>query len=87
MPDGQREEIERKLERFIVEELIEDLYDGRDPLAETDAVDSLGIEQLAEYIEEEFGVSLDDEEMVAENFSSIPVLAAFVDSKRQGAKA
>jgi acyl carrier protein len=78
-----RQGIERELERFIVDELLEERYDGRDPLA-TDALDSLGIEQLVEYIDEEFGVRLDDEELVAENFESVPALAALVDSKREG---
>jgi acyl carrier protein len=81
-----QQETERKLHRFIAEELLEERYDGRDPLA-TDAVDSLGVEQLVEYIEEEFDVILDDEEIVVENFESVPALAAFVDAKRAGAKA
>jgi acyl carrier protein len=79
-----RSGIERMLRRFIVEELTDGLHDGGDPLA-SGAVDSLGLEQLAEYIEQEFGVELRDEEMVVENFESLPVLAALVDSKRTGA--
>jgi acyl carrier protein len=86
MTSQRRQGIEQALERFIVDELIEESYDGRDPLA-TQAVDSLGLEQLAEYIEEEFGVRLADEEMVEENFESLPVLAALVDSKLEGTRA
>jgi acyl carrier protein len=86
MTAQQRSDIERKLERFIVDELLEELYDGRDPLA-TDAVDSLGLEQLVSYIEEEWGVRIGDEEMVEENFEGIPALAALVDSKRRSATA
>jgi acyl carrier protein len=78
--DAAQERIERALLRFIVEELIEERYDGRDPLA-AEVVDSLAIEQLIGYIHEEFGVALDDEEVVADNFESLPVLAALVDSK------
>ncbi|HMJ73590.1 MAG TPA: hypothetical protein VK471_09530 [Solirubrobacterales bacterium] len=79
-----RQEIERKLERFAVETLVEESYDGSDPLS-SGAVDSLGIEQLVEYVEEEFGVRLGDEEMAAQHFESIPALASFVDSKLRGA--
>lgn len=75
--------IEEELERFIVGELLEAPVDG-DPL-ETGAVDSLDLEQLVEHIEREFGVAIDDEEMVRENFASVPALAAFVDSKLAGA--
>lgn len=77
-----REEIERKLERFIADELLEESYDGRDPLA-SGVVDSLGIEQLAEYVEQELGVVLRDEEMVHETFESIPALATLIESRQQ----
>lgn len=82
---GPATDIEAELLRFIAEELLEDLYDGRDPLA-TGALDSLAHEQLVEYIVEEFGVPLSGEEMVGENFESIPILAAFIESKRSGGR-
>jgi acyl carrier protein len=83
MTSAERRRIESKLERFIVDELL-DLHSGGDPLASGD-VDSLGLEQLVEYIEEEFGLRLRDEELVAENFESIPILAAFVEAERRPA--
>lgn len=81
---ARRGEVERGIQRFIVEELLQDLYDGRDPLA-TDAVDSLGLEQLIDYIEEVYGVRLDDEEMTRENFASVATLAALVEAKQAAA--
>ena len=70
-----------KIRTFIVETLIdEDIGEG-DPLT-ADEVDSLGLEQLADYIEEEFGVRIEDEDMVRRNFASVATLAAFVESKR-----
>jgi acyl carrier protein len=63
-------------------ELVEEPFEGRDPLA-AEALDSLAIEQLIDYIEERFGVTFDDTEVVRENFSSIPTLAALVDEKRR----
>jgi acyl carrier protein len=77
------QDIELKLESFIVDELLEESYDGRDPLA-TGVVDSLDLEQLAEYIAQEFGVELRDEEMVEQTFESIPTLAALVGAKQRG---
>jgi acyl carrier protein len=79
-------ELEQELRRFIVEELVEERFHGSDPLA-SDAVDSLGLEQLVAYIEERFGVVVADEEMVAENFESVTALATLVDSKREVAEA
>lgn len=77
-------ELEQQLRRFLIDELIEDFYDrpydGEDPLADG-AVDSLGIEQLIEHLSEVYGVTLDEEDIVAENFEDIGALAALVDSK------
>lgn len=75
-----RRRIQRRLGAFIVEQLLDQPFDGRDPLA-AHLVDSLGLEQLAEYIEEQYGVRLSDEEMAEENFGSVAALATLVDRK------
>jgi acyl carrier protein len=77
---SQRRRIERQLARFIAEELLEEPYDKGDPL-DAGAVDSLGIEQLVEHIEQRYDVHILDEEMIRENFESIAALAALVESK------
>lgn len=75
-----RDEIEAALRRFIDEELLETPFAGQDPLAAGE-VDSLGIEQLIEYVFEVWHVELDDEEIVEENFESVASLASLVESK------
>lgn len=75
------ESIESRLATFIAAELLDEPFPEGDPLA-ADAVDSLGLEQLVDYIEAEFGVAIGDGEMGRENFASVPTLAAFVESKR-----
>jgi acyl carrier protein len=75
-----REGIESKLASFISDELLEEGGGEGDPL-ETDAIDSLGLEQLVEYIEEEFGITVLSDEMVRSNFGSIRALAEFVCAK------
>ena len=80
MPPQQRDRIEQQLREFIVDELLEEPFDGDDPLA-VGAVDSLGVEQLVEYIDEAFAVELADEEIVHENFESLSALAALVGAK------
>ena len=55
-----------------------------DPLA-SGMLDSLAIEFLIGWIEEEFEISLSFRDVVAENFASVGALAAFVDAKRSGA--
>ena len=53
-----------------------------DPLLESGILDSLGILDLVTYLEEEFGISVDDEELVPDNFQNIERLAAFVSEKQ-----
>jgi acyl carrier protein len=72
---------EQRLKDFVIAELLEEPFHGADPLA-AGVVDSLGIEQLIEYVHEAFGVELDDEEVNDDNFGSLVALAALVDSKR-----
>lgn len=55
-----------------------------DPLLESGIVDSMGILQFVSYIESEFGIDVDDEEIVPDNFETITDIAAFVDAKRGG---
>lgn len=74
------EEIERRLREFIDAELLGEPFRGEDPLAEG-AVDSLGVEQLVEYVLEVWGVELEDDEIVFANFGSLPALTALVESK------
>jgi acyl carrier protein len=73
-----------RIRRFIKHHLLEEPFDGRDPLAH-EVLDSLAIEQLIEYIEESFGVGFDDGELVRQNLSSVPRLAAVVNEKRRRA--
>ena len=71
------------IRRFIVVELLEERPAG-DPLAE-DLLDSLAIEQLVAFCEEEFGVAFEDADLVAENFESLGAVTALVDRKRRSA--
>ena len=58
--------------------------DGDTALLEGGIIDSLGILELVTFIEEEFAISVVDEELVPENFSSIDRLVAFVGGKEPG---
>ncbi|HWO42208.1 MAG TPA: acyl carrier protein [Candidatus Eisenbacteria bacterium] len=45
-------------------------------------IDSLGVLDLVAFIEESFGISVSDEDLVPENFETIERLTAFVESRR-----
>lgn len=47
-------------------------------------VDSTGVLELVEFLEDDLGVSVTDEETVPANFDSIANIVAFVSRKRAG---
>lgn len=55
-----------------------------DPLLESGIIDSMGILQFVGFIESEFGIEVDDEEIVPENFETIAQVAKFVEVQRGG---
>jgi len=55
---------------------------GSDALLESGILDSLGILDLVAFIEQEYSISVADEELVPENFQTLDRLVAFIQSKR-----
>jgi acyl carrier protein len=51
------------------------------PLIDNHVVDSLGMITLVSVLEDEFGIDVEDEDLVPDNFATIGQIAAFVDSK------
>jgi acyl carrier protein len=50
-------------------------------LLEEGILDSLGVLELVNHLQDEVGIPIEDEELVPENFASIDAIAAFVASK------
>jgi acyl carrier protein len=48
-------------------------------------IDSLGLLRLIAFIEERFGVVMDDEEVIPENFDSIEAIVASIERKQKQA--
>ena len=79
------------IRRFVVDTFLfgkggETLGDD-DSLLDRGIIDSTGVLELVGFIESEFKITVDDEDLVPANLDSISGLAAFVDGKRnaQGA--
>jgi acyl carrier protein len=52
------------------------------PLIENGVVDSLGIFHIVSFVEREFGVAINDDELAPEHFGTIASIARLVESKR-----
>jgi acyl carrier protein len=77
-------EIEQEITRFIVEEVLdEDTGLRSDQPLLTGLLDSFGLMSLLSFIEETYDVTIPNNEVVTENFRTVEVLAAFVESKRR----
>lgn len=79
------------LAEFIVEDLDwdgskEELLSDQ-PVDLPAILDSTDLMELAGFLEDEFGVVIDDEEIVAETFASVRQLALFVVTKQAGVPA
>lgn len=46
-------------------------------------IDSMGILMLVEFVKERFSVSIDDEEIIPDNFDSVRRVATFVQNKME----
>jgi acyl carrier protein len=78
-------EIELRIQRFITEELgnagSAELTPDT-PLLDDNLLDSVGIYELAVFLEDRYSIAISDEEMIPTNFGTISSLAKLVDSKR-----
>jgi acyl carrier protein len=79
------QEIAQKIRSFVVNNFLFQEEDGRfsndDSFLETGAVDSVGILTLVEFVEEQYTISIEDEEIVPDNWDSVHRIAAFVQTK------
>ena len=51
-------------------------------LIEAEVIDSLGIVQLISFLEEKYGITIDDDDLDPEKFRSIERIVIFVEEKR-----
>jgi acyl carrier protein len=52
-----------------------------DELLESGVIDSLGILDLVNFLEEQFSITVVDDELVPENFRTVECMVAFVESR------
>lgn len=80
-------EVQQKLRAFINENFL--FGQGTDDLSDTDSlidggvIDSTGILQLVAFVEQEFGIHVQDDEFIPQNLDSVAMISAFVESKRE----
>ena len=78
-------DIEAKIERFIVDELMmggrQTKLDPDQSLISSGILDSLALLRLIEFVEDQFGVVINDGEVIPDNFETINVIKSFLAQK------
>lgn len=72
------------LDRFYVPVPVELADDAS--LLERGVVDSTGVQEVMAFLEEEFGIRVDNDDILPENLDSIDRLAGYVQRKVEGAR-
>ncbi len=79
-------DIKDTIRAFVVENFLfgegDDLSDETSFLEEG-IIDSTGILELVDFLEEEFSISVDDEELIPENLDSLNNVSAYVAKKKE----
>ncbi len=81
---GRRCMVTARIREFVVDTFLlgdDDGFDDDDSLIEGGIVDSTGVMELVSFLEETYGIAIEDRELVAANLDSITRLRAFVDGK------
>ena len=78
-------EIEAQIRNYVAQNLLFSDngfgYADDDSFLQEGIVDSVGVLELVLFVEETFGVTVDDQEIVPDNFDSVNKLAAYVRRK------
>jgi acyl carrier protein len=77
-------QIEDRIRQFIFHNLYfaeNNSLRDEDSFLETGVIDSMGVMELVAFVQAEFGVPVDQKEVVVENFDSVGKLAGFIRRK------
>ena len=79
------DQIVPQLQRFIATQILKQPtreIAADEPLVSSGLIDSFSLMDLALYVEDSFGVRIEDTELNADTFDSISQLAALIESRR-----
>lgn len=81
--------VEQKLRTYILQNFLftddEAALKNNDSFLEKGIIDSTGIMEVIQFLQEEFGINVKDEEMIPANLDSIDRIVAFVARKSKAA--
>lgn len=73
--------MKNKIKKYIVDTFLDDNFENSDSLQEKEIVDSTGFLEIILYLEEEYNISIEVEEMIPENLDSVDNIVRFLSKK------
>ena len=73
-----------EIRNFIVENFLygqDDNFGDDISFLEKGIIDSTGVLELVSFVEDKFGITVEDQELVPENFDSVSNLASYISKK------
>ena len=71
------------IRKFITDEILHDsltiILGDDEPLIESGIIDSMGIMTLLAFVEEQFSIEIQGDDLIPENFASISTITALVE--------
>jgi len=81
-------EVKKQIRDFILKNALSGStginLDDEDSFLEKEIIDSTGVLELVSFVEERFGIEVNDDELIPDNFDSVSKLNEYV-KKKQGA--
>ncbi len=81
------DEIKQKVRDYLVENFLfgdtEATLEDDQSLIDSGVIDSTGVLELITFLETEFGVAVEDDEVLPENLDSINNIAAYIERKKK----
>jgi acyl carrier protein len=76
-------QIKDRIQSYITDTSVEDLskIDEKTLLFEEGIFDSMGLISLISFLEDEFGIKTEDDDLVVDNFESIAAITKYVSSR------
>lgn len=79
------QQLEQEVRQFVIDNFIFDSdhhsFSNDASFFETGLLDSVGVLSLVEFVKEKYGISVEDDELLPENWDSVNRIATFVQAR------
>jgi acyl carrier protein len=79
------QQIEQEVRQFVIDNFIFDNdnhnFSNDDSFFDTGLLDSMGVLTLVEFVKEKYGISVEDDELLPENWDSVTRVANFLQAR------